>query len=65
MIDVVKQNPTLYIIPVALYDEIMKKIGRMEDRIKKQTKSLMMHIKDKQEMTRKIKALTAQKVSHE
>jgi hypothetical protein len=56
---IVEINPHLYIMPVELYDKIMKKMGHMEDRIKKQTASLMMHIKDKQELRRKIKTLNS------
>ena len=54
---VVKMNPTLYIMPVELYNQIIKRLGHMEDRIRKQTASLMMHIKDKQELKRKLKEL--------
>lgn len=54
---IIKINPSLYIMPVELYNQIVNRLGHMEDRIRKQTASLMMHIKDKQELKRKLKEL--------
>jgi len=51
-----KINPDLYIVPKELYNELMKKVSRMENRILKQTQSLKMHIKEKQELKRQLKA---------
>lgn len=54
---VVKMNPTLYIMPVELCDTIMRRLGHIEDRIKKQTASLMRHIEDKRALNKRIKEL--------
>lgn len=45
--NIVNNNPKLYIMPVSIYNEIMKKLGHMEDRIRKQSSSLKKHMKDK------------------
>ena len=37
-------NEDLYVMPTALYNQIMKKLGHMEDRIKLQTNSLKNHL---------------------
>ena len=56
MLLVADDNPDLYIMPKGLYERIMKKLGHMEDRIKSQTNSLKVHLKDKQELKRKLKS---------
>jgi len=38
-----------------VYNAIMDKIQYLDSKLQRQTKSLMMHIKDKQEMAKKIK----------
>jgi len=58
--DVVSLNPDIYLMPTELYNAIIKKMGHVDDRIRLQTKSLKMHIKEKQEMARKIKKLEKQ-----
>ena len=55
MESVIKMNPQLYIMPIELYNNIMKRMGHMEDRIRKQTQSLKNHLKEKQELRRKLK----------
>ena len=55
MLLIADDNPDLYIMPKSLYEAIMKKLGHIEDRIKSQTSSLKMHLKDKQELKRELK----------
>ena len=52
MLSIADDNPDLYIMPKGLYERIMKKLGHMEDRIKSQTNSLKVHLKDKQELSK-------------
>lgn len=51
-----RSNPDLYIMPKSVHTEIMKKLGHMDDRIRLQTASLKVHIADKVELRRIIKA---------
>ena len=55
MEQVANMNPRLHIMPTELYNQIMKRMGHMEDRIRLQTKSLNIHLKEKQELRRKLK----------
>ena len=55
MADTARENEILYVMPVAVYNAIMDKIQYLDSKLQRQTKSLMMHIKDKQEMAKKIK----------
>lgn len=57
MLLIADDNPDLYIMPKSLYNAIMKKLGHMEDRIKSQTNSLKIHLKEKQELKRELKKL--------
>ncbi len=54
---VAEMNPELYVISKALYNQIIRKVGHMDDRIRKQTASLKMHLSEKQKLRRKIKEL--------
>lgn len=52
---IAKSNPELYIMPVELYNRILKKLSHMEDRIKSQTASLRRHLKEKEELRKELK----------
>jgi len=50
-------EPTVYIMPKGLYQEIFKKVEYLETKLKCQTVSLKTHLKEKVELKRKIKEL--------
>ena len=50
-------NPKLYIMPLELFNAIMKRLGHMEDRIKMQTASLKRHRDDKKYLNKRIREL--------
>ena len=52
---ITEMNEKLWIMPVELYNRILRKLDHIEDRIKKQTESLKRHLKEKQELKRKLK----------
>ena len=55
VLSIAKLNPQLYIMPLELYNRIVKKLSHMEDRIKSQTESLRLHLREKQELRRRLK----------
>lgn len=50
-------NPDIYIIPTVLWNKIMKKLGHLNDKLLRQTGLLRRHLKEKQELRRKVKEL--------
>ncbi len=55
VLSIAEANPQLYIMPLELYNRIVKKLSHMEDRIKSQTESLRLHLREKQELRRRLK----------
>lgn len=55
--DAARMNPELYVMPLELYNRIMKRMGHIEDRIKKQTESLKRHREDKKALNERIREL--------
>ena len=55
VLSIAEANPQLYIMPLELYNQILKKLSHMEDRIKSQTESLRLHLREKQELRRRLK----------
>ena len=55
VLSIAEANPQLYIMPLELYNRIVKKLSHIEDRIKSQTESLRLHLREKQELRRRLK----------
>lgn len=51
---IVDTNESLYIMPKGVYNAILSKMSHLEDKLKRQTTILKRHLKEKEELKKKL-----------
>jgi len=59
--EIINMNQNLYIIPTEFYNQLMKKLGHLDDKLKRQTEALKRNQKTITEQRREIKKLKTNK----
>jgi len=59
--EIIKMNENLYIVPTEFYNQLIKKLGHLEDKLTRQTESLKRNQKTITEQRREIKKLKEDK----